>query len=57
MDEGTMSGSGDGYPVYLSKRLTGMLRTVTKISNARACPNCGYVELYLDPQGLKKRIS
>ncbi len=57
MDEGTMSGSGDGYSGYLSKRLTGMLRTVTKISNARACLNCGYVELYLDPQELKKRIS
>ncbi|PWB70197.1 MAG: hypothetical protein C3F07_17500 [Anaerolineales bacterium] len=55
MDEGLLTTSDQ--PGYVSKRQTGMLRTVTKISLARACPNCGYVEMYLDPKELKSRIS
>ena len=57
MDEGMMSWSGSGQSGYVSKKQTGMLRVVTKIQSARACPNCGYVEMYLDPQELKGRIS
>ncbi|MEW6239740.1 MAG: hypothetical protein AB1564_02900 [Chloroflexota bacterium] len=55
MDEGLLSASD---PIgYVSKKQTGMLRTVTQIRQARACPNCGYVEMYLDPKELKSRIS
>ncbi len=55
MDEGALSASD---PIgYVSKKQTGMLRSVTKISQARACLNCGYVELYLNPQELKSKIS
>ncbi len=57
MDEGYMSWSGSGSSGYVSKKQTGMLRTVTKITLAHACPNCGYVEMYLDPQELKPKIS
>lgn len=55
MDEGLLSASD---PIgYVSKKQTGMLRTVTQIRQARACPNCGYVEMYLDPKELTSRIS
>jgi len=57
MDEGYMSWSGSGQSGYVSKKQTGMLRVVTKIALARACPNCGYVEMYLDPKELKQKIS
>lgn len=55
MDEGRMSGSDSAG--YVSNKQTGMLRRVTEIKLARACPNCGYVEMYLDPKELKQRIS
>jgi len=55
MDEGMLSASD---PIgYVSKKQTGMLRSVTQIRQARACPNCGYVEMYLDQKELKSRIS
>jgi hypothetical protein len=56
MDEGhiTLSGSNAGY---VSNKQTGMLRKAAVIRQARACPNCGYVEMYLDPNELKKNIS
>jgi predicted nucleic-acid-binding Zn-ribbon protein len=56
MDEGhiSLSGSPAGY---VSKKQTGMIRRATAIKLARACMNCGYVELYLDPNELKKNIS
>jgi len=57
MDEGNMSWSGSGASGYVSKKQTGMLRVVTKISQARACPNCGFVEMYLDPNELKQKLS
>lgn len=55
MDEGLLSTSDQ--PGYVSRKQTGMLRTVTKIQQARACLNCGYVEMYLDPKELRQRIS
>jgi hypothetical protein len=54
MDEGLLSTSDQ--PGYVSKKQTGMLKMVTKISQARACLTCGYVEIYLNPQELKQRI-
>jgi len=54
MDEGTVSVSDQMG--YVSKKQTGMFRTVTPIRQARACPNCGYVEMYLDPKELKQRV-
>ena len=55
MDEGRVSSTGSGFLGYVSDKQTGMLRQVTKISLGRACPNCGYVEMYLDPDELKKK--
>ena len=57
MDEGWVNPTGNGFIGYVSQKQTGMLKTVTKINRARACPNCGYVELYLDPKELKHRLS
>jgi predicted nucleic-acid-binding Zn-ribbon protein len=57
MDEGWMSWSGSNQSGYVSKKQTGVLKVVTKIQLAHACPNCGYVEMYLDPNELKKKIS
>lgn len=55
MEEGRMSASD---PIgFVSQKQTGMLRKATMIRAARACLDCGYVELYLDPQELKKNIS
>jgi predicted nucleic-acid-binding Zn-ribbon protein len=56
MDAGRVSPSGSGILGYVSDKQTGMLRQVTKIDLGLACPNCGYVELYLDPDELKKRL-
>ena len=56
MDEGHVSFSGSAAG-YVSKKQTGMVRRAAAIKGARACPNCGYVELYLDPSELKKNIS
>lgn len=56
MDEGHVSFSGSAAG-YVSKKQTGMLRKAATISQARACPNCGFVELYLNPNELKKNIS
>lgn len=56
MDEGHISFSGS-VAGYVSKKQTGMLRKAAAIRQARACANCGYVELYLDPNELKKNIS
>lgn len=59
MDEGhpsiTKAGAGSALG-YVSNKQTGMLRVPTIISRMRACPNCGYVELYLDPKELKQRL-
>ena len=57
MDEGRVSVTGNEILGYVSRKQTGMVRQATKIENARACSNCGYVEMYLDPEELKKRIA
>ena len=54
MDEGHVSFSGAAR--YVSRKQTGRVRRATTIKGARACPNCGYVEIYLDPNELKKNI-
>lgn len=56
MDEGQINFSGTTAG-YTSQKQTGMVRKPTTIRQARACPNCGYMELYLDPQELKQKIS
>ena len=56
MDEGRVSPTGSGLLGYVSNKQAGVLRTVTKINLGRACTNCGYVELYLDPEELKRRL-
>lgn len=57
MDEGRLSLTGSDYVGYVSNKQTGMLRTVTTVQLARACPNCGYMEMHLDPKELRSRIS
>ena len=55
MEEGRLSA---GDPIgFVSQKQTGMIRKPTTLKQARACLNCGFVELYLDPQELKKNIS
>jgi predicted nucleic-acid-binding Zn-ribbon protein len=59
MDEGLLniSRAGAGAAIgYVSQKQKGMLRPPTNIK-VRACPNCGYVELYLDPKELKQRLT
>ena len=56
MDEGHISSSGSNAG-YVSKKQTGMIRRAAVIKQARACMNCGYVEMVLDPNELKKNIS
>lgn len=52
MDEDRLSVTGSDYIGYVSNKQMGMLRTVTTAHRARACPNCGYMEMYLDPKEL-----
>lgn len=54
MDTGRISTTD--APGYVSDKQSGMLRQVTKVNLGMACPNCGYVELYLDPAELKSRL-
>lgn len=56
MDQGRLSVTSNEMLTYLSARQTGILRQATRIDSARACANCGYVELYLDAEELKKRL-
>lgn len=56
LDEGHISVTGNELVGYVSNQQTGTLRQMTKLQSARACPNCGYVEVYLDPAELKKRL-
>ena len=56
MDAGRVSPTGGELLVYVSEKQTGMVRQGTQINRGMACPNCGYVELYLDPAELKKRL-
>lgn len=55
MDEGRVS-SGEDLR-YLSNRQRGMIRSPTVIQKARACLNCGYIELYVDVAELKKKLT
>jgi predicted nucleic-acid-binding Zn-ribbon protein len=56
LDEGHISMTGQEFIGYVSNRQTGMLRQMTRLQAARACPSCGYVEMYLNPEELKKRL-
>ena len=57
LDDGRISLTGSDYIAYISNKQTGMIRTATAITQARACSNCGYMEMYLDPKDLKSKIS
>ena len=56
MDTGRISPTGSGFIGYVSDKQPGMLKQVTKVNLGLACANCGYVELYLDPEELKSRL-
>ena len=55
MEEGRLSLTGGEMFVYIPGSQPGKLKQRTKISRGLACPNCGYVELYLDPEELQKQ--
>ncbi len=57
LDEGWMVWSGPSSSGYISNNQKGLLKVATMINQARACPKCGYVEMYLDPKELKQKIS
>ena len=60
MDEGhlSISKAGAGATIgYVSQKQKGMLRVPTNINQMRACPNCGYVEFYLNPKELQQRLT
>lgn len=54
MDEGTVSNS-EGVR-YVSNRQKGILKAMTPARRARVCLSCGYIELFLDPAELGKRL-
>jgi predicted nucleic-acid-binding Zn-ribbon protein len=54
MDEGQVSVGEDLR--YVSQRQKGMVRQPTPIVKAKACMQCGYIELYLDPAILKRKL-
>lgn len=54
MEEGRLSATGGELLVYVPGKEPGMLKQTTRISRGLACPNCGYVELYLDTEQLRK---
>jgi hypothetical protein len=56
MDEGTVRFT-DSAAWYISKKQRGIFKKAAIIREARACSNCGYVEMYLDPKQLKRNIS
>lgn len=58
MDEGRLLPM-NGSPAlsYVSQKQKGMFIMSTSIDRVHACPNCGYVELYLDPKELKRRLT
>jgi predicted nucleic-acid-binding Zn-ribbon protein len=55
MDEGTLG--EEKSPNYLSAKVSRpFIGKYVPVALARACPACGYVELYLDPQRLAKAL-
>jgi hypothetical protein len=54
MDEGVVSQS-EGVR-YVSNRQKGMLKSVTSAKKAQVCLACGYLELYLDVEELRRKI-
>lgn len=54
MDQGTISVSES--PKYVSNRQKGMFKVVTPVSRAQVCLACGFVELYLNVDELKKKL-
>ncbi|MBD2459571.1 hypothetical protein H6G89_00815 [Oscillatoria sp. FACHB-1407] len=42
--------------MYFSNWQKNFFKAGTLIDKARACTNCGFVELYLDPEVLKQKI-
>jgi predicted nucleic-acid-binding Zn-ribbon protein len=51
-DEGTIGGGVS----YVSNYQTGVFKVATPVHRARVCLVCGYVELYLDVEALKKKL-
>ena len=48
--------SGEQSLIYISNRQTEFFKIGTLIQQATACLTCGYVELYLDAEILRKKI-
>jgi hypothetical protein len=54
MDDGHMS-VGDTLG-YVSGQQQGLLKVTTRVRRARACLECGFIEMYLDPTELRSRL-
>jgi len=54
MDEGTASSTRGSFVYRSNLQRTG--DKTTNITRALVCLQCGYTELYLDPQTLKERL-
>lgn len=54
MEEGRLAATGGEMFVFIPGKQPGILKQTTRINRGLACPNCGYVEMYLDPEPMKK---
>jgi hypothetical protein len=57
MDEGDMFLSDPIAFAYISASPNAAGQRGLRVEKARACPNCGFLELYLDAEAVKKRIT
>jgi predicted nucleic-acid-binding Zn-ribbon protein len=44
-------------PRFVADRQTGIIRIGTAVNHAAACVQCGYVEFYLDPATLARKLT
>jgi predicted nucleic-acid-binding Zn-ribbon protein len=57
MEQGSINDSESSDLKYISDAQKGMFKQANAVRQARACTSCGYVELYVDPEALKKIIN
>ena len=57
MDDGEMFLSDAVAFGYMSAHPNAANQRGIRVKMAHACPNCGFLELYLDPEEVKKRIT
>lgn len=50
-----MNATGGEMLVYIPGKQPGIFKQTMRINRGLACPNCGYIEMYLDREQLKKQ--